>query len=117
MTKKCYAHIKTSQEVSEAIKTLTDEVLAPGGLTKAYNAIKEIAKLNNKFHSQFKDTNPDWMPDNTNNQIYAKYQRQAAIQYYQQNYQNSQATPTPQPAQPPVPIYAYELEADDTFKA
>lgn len=112
MTKKCYAHIKTSQEVSEEIKALTDEVLAPGGMTKAYNAIKQIAELNNRFHRQFKDTSPEWMPPENQSRTYTKYQQQARQQYAQSQMQQ----PAQQPVEiPPTPVYAYAMAYDENF--
>lgn len=119
MSTKCFAHILTSQEMSAQIKELTDEVLSPGGLTKAYNAIKKIAELNNSFYRQFKDTDPRWFPPEAQSKTYAKYQQQAK----EQRAQNTQPQPAPAVAQvvqnpipPQIPNIAYNIAYDDAFK-
>lgn len=114
MTKRCYAHIKTSQEVTVAIKGITDRVLAPGGMTQAYNAIKQIAEINDKFYRQFKSTNPDWMPPENQSRTYTKYQQQARQEYAQSQAQ-AQNTQQTQQIQP-TPVYAYEIAYDNTFR-
>lgn len=62
MTRKQYASIKCAIEASEKIKQLTDHVLN-GHVTQAYNAIKEIAAINNRYLSDFKDVDLYWAPD------------------------------------------------------
>lgn len=41
-------------------------VLEPDGTELAYNAIKAIAQLNDKFYHEFCDTDADCVKDNTN---------------------------------------------------
>ena len=62
MTRKQYASIKCAIEASEKIKQLTDHVLH-GHVTQAYNAIKEIAAINDKYLKDFKDVDLYWAPD------------------------------------------------------
>ena len=62
MSKKCYAAIMTAKEISQEIKTLTDEVKVKG-VTKAYKAVMRIAELNDKYISDFGDVDPAWSPE------------------------------------------------------
>lgn len=59
MTKKQYASIKCAIESSEKIKELTDFVLH-GHVTQAYNTIKQIAAINDKYYQDFKDVDLYW---------------------------------------------------------
>lgn len=63
--KKEYAAFKTAQDNARKIKELTDSVLAKGGVTKAYSAIKEIASLNDKYNADFGDMNIAYQPNYT----------------------------------------------------
>lgn len=85
MSKKCYAAIMTAKEISQEIKTLTDEVKEKG-VTKAYKAVMRIAELNDKYIEDFGDVDPAWSPE--------PKQQQQPIQ-----------------TQTPAPAYAYAEEA------
>lgn len=86
MTKQCYALIKTAQENAAAVKELTDIVLGKGGVTKAYNSIKKIAEINDKFYKDFKDTDPSWTPPNYQTQAPAPTVKAPAIAYEEETY-------------------------------
>lgn len=104
MTKKCYAHIKTSIEMSNAVKELTTMV-QNGRPDLALYAIQEIAKLNNKFNIQFRDTNPDWLPPNANKYGQRYYGYKPPVQGQAQT-----------PVQAPAPqVMIYEMENGDFF--
>lgn len=62
MTKKCYAHIKTSIELSNYIKETTSRVTDAMTADELRTVISNIAKKNNIFNIQFRDTDPDWLP-------------------------------------------------------
>ena len=87
MTKKCYACILTSRELAEAIKALTDAVLAKGGMTKAYGAIKQIAEMNDKFIHDFGDIDPSWTPPVYNTQPAQPTIAAPAMAYAEETYQ------------------------------
>ena len=52
----------TAKEISQEIKTLTDEVKEKG-VTKAYKAVMRIAELNDKYIADFGDVDPAWSPE------------------------------------------------------
>lgn len=87
MTKKCYACILTSIEAAEAIQKLTNAVLAKGGMTKAYGAIKQIAEINNKFLNDFGDIDPSWTPPVYNTQPAQPTVAAPAMAYAEETYQ------------------------------
>lgn len=53
LNKREYAAIATAKENARKIAELTAVVLAKGGVTKAYAAIKEIAEINGKWAADF----------------------------------------------------------------
>ena len=63
MTKKCFATIKSAQEIAKKITTITDELKA----TNAYNSAKEIATLTTKFMNDFGNVDPAWKPNGAKN--------------------------------------------------
>lgn len=63
MTRKCFAAIQSAKDVSKQIKKLTDTVLTkPNGSKQAYEQIRKIAELNNKFIRDFGSVDPYWTP-------------------------------------------------------
>lgn len=90
MTEKYY---KSSWELCTSVKEITDMVLEPDGTELAYNAIKAIAQLNDKFYREFGGINPDYVEDGTN----AKHRKQ-------ENHQGG------------IPILSHVLQAGKIFK-
>lgn len=59
MTKKCFAAIKTAQEISARIKELT-ETIDKNDAEAMYAALTEIKKMNDKYVDNFGNVDPYW---------------------------------------------------------
>lgn len=62
MSKKCYAAILSAKEISKEIQMITNNVTEPND-AQAYEAMMQIAELNDKFVKDFMDVDPAWTPD------------------------------------------------------
>lgn len=64
MTKKCFAAIKTAQEMSARIKELT-KTIDKNNTEAMYAALVEIKTINDKYVSNFGDVDPYWKKPET----------------------------------------------------
>lgn len=103
MTKKCYAHIKTSIELSNKIKELLAGVNENSSKEELLAVIKDVTKRNNVFNIQFRDTNPDWFPPGMTQE-----------QWLQNQQKRQMTNQQPAPAQPQQ-VMIYQMDNGDMF--
>lgn len=67
VTKKCYAGWMTAKENAVDIKKLTDNIVDRNDTKELNNALLKIKEMNDKFISDFGDTDLKWTPPNKRN--------------------------------------------------